>query len=99
MTFDLPFDSLLLVPAAIALEATFQVLRMIWEPAVRDEWNFTRLLMLAVALVVVVGFSDWNLVAGTGLDLGNELLGKVLSALALVRVTQWVHEIYKRTSR
>lgn len=98
----MPFDRadfLLLFPAAIALEAAFQILRMIWEPAVRQEWNFTRLLMLAIALIAVVGFSDWNLVAGTGLDLGHAMLGKVLSALALVRVTQWVHEIYKKTSR
>lgn len=88
-----------LILAGVALEAAFQILRMIWEPAVRKEWNFTRLLMLAVALGLIIPFSDWNLVAGTGLDLGNEVIGKILSALALVRITQWVHELYKKTSR
>ena len=92
-------DFAALILAGIALEAAFQILRTIWEPAVRKEWNFTRLLMLLVALALVIGFSDWNLVSGSGLDLGNEMFGKILSALALVRITQWVHEIYKKTAR
>ena len=92
-------DFATLILAGIALEAAFQILRPIWEPEVRKEWNFTRLLMLIVALGLVIGFSDWNLVADSGLDFGNQWVGKALSALALVRVTQWLHEFYKKTSR
>ena len=88
-----------LILAGIALEAAFQILRPIWEPEVRKEWNLTRLLMLIVALGLVIGFSEWNLVAGSGLDFGNHWVGRALSALALVRVTQWVHEVHKKTSR
>ncbi|MDA1330532.1 MAG: hypothetical protein O3B43_05655 [Chloroflexi bacterium] len=89
-----------LLIAGIAIEALFQVLRPIWEPAVRQEWaNFTRLLMLALVLILVVGYSDWNLLAGTGLDLGIPAFGRALTALAVVRITHWVHELYKRTSR
>ena len=85
--------------AGIAIEALFQILRMIWEPAVRKEWNFTRLVMLALVLVMVVGYSDWNALAGTGLDFGNAIFGQIMTALAVVRVTHWVHEFYKKTSR
>ena len=92
-------DLVTLLLSGIALEAAFQILRPIWEPEVRKEWNFTRLLMLIVALGLVIGFSDWNLVAGSGLDFGNQWFGRALSALVLVRVTQWVHEVYKKTSR
>lgn len=88
-----------LLIAGIAIEALFQILRMIWEPPVRKEWNFTRLVMLALVLVLVVGFSDWNLLAGTGLDLNVPILGRVLTALSVVRVTHWVHEVYKKISR
>lgn len=88
-----------LLIAGVAIEALFQILRMIWEPAVRKEWNFTRLLMLALLVVMVVGYSDWNALAGTGLDFGNALFGRTLMALAVVRITQWVHELYKKTSR
>jgi hypothetical protein len=88
-----------LLIAGIAIEGLFQILRMIWEPAVRSEWNFTRLVMLSVVLLMVLGFSDWNLVDGTGLDIGIPVVGQVLTALAVVRITHWVHEFYKRTSR
>jgi hypothetical protein len=88
-----------LILAGIALESLFQVLRTIWEPAVRKEWNFTRTLMLLLVVGIAIPFAEWNLVAGTGLDLGNEVIGRVLSALALVRITQWVHEAYKKTTR
>jgi hypothetical protein len=92
-------DFVNLILAGIALEAAFQILRPIWEPEVRKQWNFTRLLMLFLALGLVISFSDWNLVSGSGLDFGNQWVGKALSALALVRITQWVHEVYKKTSR
>jgi len=92
-------DLVRLLIAGIAIEALFQILRMIWEPAVRKQWNFTRLLMLAMVFVMVVGYSDWNAVAGTGLDFGNALFGRSLTALAVVRTTHWVHEFYKKTSR
>jgi hypothetical protein len=88
-----------LLIAGITIEGLFQILRMIWEPAVRDEWNFTRLVMLGLVLLMVLGFSEWNLVASTGLDFGQPVAGQVLTALAVVRVTHWVHEFYKRTSR
>jgi hypothetical protein len=88
-----------LLIAGIAIEGLFQILRMIWEPAVRNEWNFTRLVMLGLVLLMVLGFSEWNLVAGTGLDFGQPVVGQVLTALAVVRVTHWAHEFYKRTSR
>jgi hypothetical protein len=88
-----------LLITGIAIEGLFQILRMIWEPAVRSEWNFTRLVMLSVVLLMVLGFSDWNLVDGTGLDFGIPVVGQVLTALAVVRITHWVHEFYKRTSR
>jgi hypothetical protein len=88
-----------LILAAVALEAAFQVLRMIWEPQVRAEWNFTRALMAAAAVLFVFLFSDWNIVAGTGLDLGSAALGKVLTGLGLARATQWVHNVYMRTGK
>ena len=88
-----------LIMAGIALESLFQVLRTIWEPAVRQEWNFTRTLMLLLVLGIAIPFAEWNLVAGSGLDLGNDVIGRILSALALLRITQWLHEVYKKTTR
>jgi hypothetical protein len=88
-----------LILAGVALEAAFQVLRMIWEPQVRAEWNFTRSLMAITAIILVFLFSDWNIAAGTGLDLGSAAVGKVLTGLGLARATQWVHNVYVRTGR
>ena len=92
-------DLVRLLIAGMAIEALFQILRMIWEPAVRKEWNATRLIMLALVLVMVVGYSNWNALADTGLDFGNAFFGRVLTALAVLRTTHWVHEFYKKTSR
>ena len=80
--------------AAVGLEAAFQILRSVWDENVRKEWNFTRILMVIVAITAVTQFSDWNVVSGSGLDLGQEFIGKVITALALVRLTQWVHNLY-----
>lgn len=85
--------------AAFALEAAMEILRIIWDANVRSVWNFTRLSLFAVALVAVVFFSNWNIVRGTGIDLNNEVLGRVITALALARGVYWVHEGYKRLER
>jgi hypothetical protein len=88
-----------LVIAAFALESTMEILRNIWDAKIRSVWNLTRAGMFAVALVTVVFFSDWNLVRGTGLDLNLELLGRVITGLALGHGVYWVHEGYKRLER
>ena len=85
--------------AAFALEAAMEILRNLWDASVRAVWNFTRLSLFAVALVTVVFFSDWNIVRGTGIDLNIEVLGRVITALALARGVYWVHEGYKRIER
>ncbi|MGH2583237.1 MAG: hypothetical protein ACRDFQ_10140 [Anaerolineales bacterium] len=85
--------------AAFALEAAMEILRNIWDASVRSVWNFTRLSLFAVALVTVVVFSDWNIVRGTGIDLNIEMLGRVITALALAHGVYWVHEGYKRIER
>lgn len=88
-----------LITAAFALEAVMEILRNLWDASVRAVWNLTRAAVLAVALLAVVVFSDWNFVAGTGLDLGNELVGRVITGIALARGVYWVHEAYKRLER
>ncbi|MCH7664284.1 MAG: hypothetical protein IH859_10520 [Chloroflexi bacterium] len=84
--------------AAVGLEAAFQIFRTIWDENVRKEWNFTRLLMVIVAITAVTQFSEWNVVSRSGLDLGQEFIGKVITALALARVTQWVHNLFIKTA-
>ena len=85
--------------AAFALEAVMEILRNIWDPSVRAVWNFTRLSVVILAVSLVVFFSDWNIVRGTGIDLNNEPLGRVITALALARGVYWMHEGYKRLER
>ena len=90
-----------LIIAGVALEATVQILRNIWDADIRSSWNVTRGLVVIVALVAVIVFSDppWNLVAGTGLDFGIEVVGTVMSGLALARVAAWLHDLYARALR
>jgi hypothetical protein len=93
-------DSLVaLILAAVALEATVEILRNIWDADVRARWNISRLVVVAIAVVAVVVFSnEWTIVAGTGLDIDNIVIGQIITGLALARVVYWVHDFYKKTA-
>jgi hypothetical protein len=87
-----------LLLAAIALEATVEILRNIWDADVRARWNISRLVVVVIAVVMNVVSWQWNMVENIGLDLGVDILGQVITGLALARVVYWIHDFYKKTA-
>ena len=86
-----------LIVAAVGLEAAMELLRNLWDENVRAVWNGTRLLVVVIAVATSLLFSNWNLMAVSGLDLGIEWVGKIVTGLAVARGVTWIHNLYRRT--
>jgi len=85
-----------LILAGLALEAVTHLLRSIWNAEIRATYNIQRIVVLVVTVALVAVFSNgWNVVAGTGLDFGNAIVGSILTGLALVRAAYLIHQLTK----
>lgn len=81
-----------IIVAALGLEALVQLLKNIWKEKTRNKWSITRAVVVLLAIAAsIVG--DINFMADSGLDFGVNLLGQVLSGLALGRAANWVHKL------
>lgn len=83
---------------AVALEAVVEILKNAWDEDTRKGWTITSGIVLLIPVVAILVWSDdLNLLSGTGLDLDNDVVGGIVTALAVGRLAQWVHTFYART--
>lgn len=87
-----------LIVAGIGLEAFVWLLRNLWDEEVRESWDITQGLTLIIAIVVALVFSDWNLMETSGLDIDVDIVGRIMTALAIARVAMWVRGFYQMTA-
>ena len=83
---------------AVALEAVVEILRNAWDEDTRKRWTIASGIVFVIPVVAILVWSDdLNLVSDTGLDLDNDVVGGIITALAAGRLAQWVHTFYART--
>ena len=87
-----------LIIAGIGLEAVVWLLRNLWDEEAREGWDITQGLTLIIAIVVALVFSDWNLMETSGLDIDVDIIGRIMTGLAIARVAMWVRGFYQMTA-
>ncbi len=87
-----------LIVAGIGLEAFVWLIGNLWDEESRESWDITQGLTLIIAIVVALVFSDWNLVELSGLDIDIDIIGRIMTALAVARVAMWVRGFYQMTA-
>ncbi|MBW8011607.1 MAG: hypothetical protein FVQ83_10265 [Chloroflexi bacterium] len=83
----------LLVIGAV-VEATVQILRLIWDAGTR---NFSITWIVVTALGIVIALMGSQDMVSEIWDLG-EVVGQVLTGLVYARFAMFVHDVYKKAA-
>ena len=84
----------LLILGAV-LEATVQILRLIWDAGTR---NFSITWIVVTVLGIVVALMGEHDIVTPVWDIGVDIVGQLLTGLVYARFAMFVHDVYKKAA-